>query len=127
VRPLRILFVDDDKEIQHLATRSLGKAHTLTIATDGIEAQEYLLASQDFDVIVLDLQLPKLSGNELFVWLEHRHPELASKVLIMSGGATTAQAADFLADHGDQTLNKPASLVEIEQAILRIANAHSAA
>lgn len=127
VRPLRILFVDDDEAIQHLATRSLGKAHTLTIATDGIEAKEYLQASQDFDVIVLDLHLPKLSGNKLFVWLEHQHPELASRVLIMSGGATTALAADFLADHSHQTLNKPASLDEIEQAILRIANAHSAA
>jgi signal transduction histidine kinase/CheY-like chemotaxis protein len=125
-RSLRILFVDDDQAIRNLASQSLGKVHDLTIAADGVEAQEHLQASQEFDVIVLDLQLPKRSGGEVFAWLEHHHPSLTSKVLIMSGGPTTAQAADFLADHASQTLNKPASLEEIEQAILGIANASSA-
>ncbi len=124
-RALRILYVDDDQAIQVLASRSLGKTHALTVVGDGAEAKEQLQASQDFDVIVLDLQLPKISGSEFYAWLERNHPHLTERVLIMSGGPTSAHAADFLADHVSQTLSKPASLEDIEQAILRIANANS--
>ena|SRR2546425_8974136 len=90
VRPLRVLVVDDDQAL----LRMLG----LTISTEGLEvatAEDGLaalgkLASGNFDVVVLDLQMPGMDGRAVFREMRARGD--APPVIILSAyGAEIAR------------------------------------
>ncbi len=59
---IRVLVVDDEPSIRLLVTRALEKkGFTVDSATDGVEALEKL-SEQKYDLLVLDLMMPRLDG-----------------------------------------------------------------
>ena len=66
---IRILVVEDEKPISNLIKLSLTKAgYHCTCAYDGMEAAD-LLETQIFDLILLDVMLPKVDGFELMEYI----------------------------------------------------------
>ena len=62
---IEILIVEDEKPISDLIRLNLMKAgYSCTCAFDGTEAA-YILEDRNFDLIILDVMLPKLNGFEL--------------------------------------------------------------
>ena len=61
----RILVVDDEPDIVHFVVRILeGRGHQMSVARDGLDAIERIKKELP-DVVVLDLNLPKLDGYEV--------------------------------------------------------------
>jgi CheY-like chemotaxis protein len=61
----RILVVDDEPDIVHFVVRILeGRGHQMSVARDGLDAIERVKKELP-DVVVLDLNLPKLDGYEV--------------------------------------------------------------
>src|SRR6267154_1416554 len=61
-RPLRVLLAEDNKVNQQFATLILNKAgHSVEVAADGRRAVDALNRS-DFDVVLMDIQMPELDG-----------------------------------------------------------------
>jgi signal transduction histidine kinase len=112
-RPLRILVVDDEKEIRELAHRFLkGKGHDVDEAATGREALK-LVTANDYDGIVLDLRMPDLSGEGFFGWLRKNRPEMASKVTVISGDLANPQTVEILERIGQPYLLKPFKTAEL--------------
>lgn len=64
----KALIVDDmplDVELTRRVLRSCGEQHEIVVASDGEEALRELSRTQDFDVVLLDLKLPKIDGFEV--------------------------------------------------------------
>ncbi len=61
VRDLRILVVDDNELNREVATMMLAKEHRVATAENGLEALK-LLAKETFDVVLMDVQMPRLDG-----------------------------------------------------------------
>jgi len=81
--PLRVLLVEDDADIRTCTSYLLqGRGHAVVEAATGIEALERL-AAQGFDVLVTDLGLPGMSGQEL-AGQAVKH-QAALKVVVTSG------------------------------------------
>jgi CheY-like chemotaxis protein len=119
---LRILFVDDDERIRTVFQRRLSQNHDVVMAVDGVDAIEKIEKSdREFDVVVLDMQLPKMDGDAVFEWLQENRPELAERTLIASGGPTDEKAALFLSKHADRLISKPAKLDQMERAVVAMA------
>ena len=77
VRKLRFLIVDDTDELRELMARMVERAgHVADEAPDGVEAT-LALSSQQYDVMLLDLEMPRMSGQDVVRWL-HAHSELAA-------------------------------------------------
>ena len=74
-RALRVLVADDFEPVRMLATRMLQKLghHDVVEAEDGQEAVE-ALASRRFDLLFLDLSMPRMTGQEVVRWVV-AHPE----------------------------------------------------
>lgn len=85
----RLLVVDDEplvlRSIERLLSRS-GPGWSLRCAHSGREAIK-LLESNCFDVIISDLQMPKMSGTELLSYAQMRYPEMVRVVLTGLGSA----------------------------------------
>lgn len=87
-----VLVVDDEPEIVKLVTRILeGRGHTITIARDGQEALDAIAAERP-DVVVIDLNLPKVDGLEVTRRLKADAPTRDLPVVLMM--TTTPQLAD---------------------------------
>jgi len=72
-RPLRILLAEDNKINQRLAVRMLEKrGHSVVVADDG-EAALSALAENEFDIVLMDVQMPRMDGfaaTEAIRWRE---------------------------------------------------------
>ena len=112
--PRRILVVDDDDGIRDILTAALaGDGHTVDAARDGDEALA-LLELHPYDLVLSDLQMPRVDGPSLYETLRdfHRFPApIAPKlprVIFMTGDP--AAHAEFLRNTTDPIIEKPFAL-----------------
>ena len=93
--PLRTLVADDEPDIRDFIGHVLERAgHEVTIAGDGAEVLART-SEQDFDLVVLDHHMPRMSGLAVAEELHRTSP--ATKVLLMSGDLEVAhEHAAFL-------------------------------
>lgn len=91
--PARILIVDDDENLRTLLKIALGREenYMLLEAGDGIEAKE-ILQRESVDVVITDLAMPRLDGEELMQW--GRAYDAESLWIVLTGQATMAAAID---------------------------------
>ena len=93
-------------EVGHAARRILGKLHDVDVviaAKDGLSR----LADNDYDLILCDLMMPELTGMDLHRELETKHPELATRVVFMTGGVFSPDAESFVRDPRHRVIHKP--------------------
>ena len=117
---MRILIAEDDPTIQRGIEAALGNCgHSATIAADGAHA-DLLLKAEPFDLLILDLGLPKLDGIAVLKRLRARNQTLP--VLILSARDTTLERIAGLDSGADDYMIKPFDLSEFEarvRALLR--------
>ena len=117
---MRLLIVEDDRKLAEFVARGLrAERYAVDIAADGREGLEYL-QSHAYDLLILDLMLPQISGAELMRRVRPSQPSLPILVLT-ARDATEDKVANFEAG-ADDYLTKPfdfAELVVRVKALLR--------
>jgi PAS domain S-box-containing protein len=119
-RNARILVVDDELSLARAVAMLLERHGDVLVESCGEGAQERLARGESFDVILCDVVMPVMSGFELFRWMEERRPELASRVLFMSGGRLGDQERAHSERHPDRWLSKPFDADRLEASVLRV-------
>ncbi len=111
--PPRILIVDDDPGIRVLVASLLRGAHyEILTARDGLEALGVALGDPGVDVIVTDVQMPRVTGVELGRLVRAARPHVA--ILYMSGAALDP---DMAAIGASRFLAKPFTAPELLDAV----------
>jgi two-component system OmpR family response regulator len=120
---MRILLAEDDGMLADAVRRALTQAgHTVEVAADGIAADS-ALATQGFELLILDLGLPRCEGLEVLRRLRRRRSRLP--VLILSARDGVEDRVAGLDLGADDYLTKPFHLFELEarvRALLRRAH-----
>lgn len=101
-----MLVVDDEPPIGS-ALRRILTAHDVTVVTSAKAALALVAAGRSFDVILSDLMMPAMSGEDLFeelVWTSAAH---APRMVFISGGAFTPVLQAFLERVSNERVNKP--------------------
>lgn len=112
---MRILIVEDEREICDVLARSLRKqAYSVDICYDGRKAME-ILGIEKFDLVVLDLNLPQVDG--MSVLRELRKKDSNTKVLILSARIAIGDKVSGLDAGANDYLIKPFHLAELEARI----------
>lgn len=101
----RILVVDDEPLVVRAIKRCLPE-YEITTASDGREAVA-LLSSHPFDLIFCDLMMPDMGGMDLHAYLLKEHPDMVERMVIVTGGAFSAQGRRFLELSRLPVLEKP--------------------
>ena len=91
--PLRFLVVDDTEDIRDLMSRMVVRlGHLADQAADGVEAVE-ALTRHDYDIMLLDLTMPRMSGEDVVRWLrENPDRGVGLDVVIISAWAGEQRA-----------------------------------
>lgn len=114
---LRVLVVDDEPHILHYLRATLESwGHQVVTAGDGASALA-TLRGREWDVIVTDLRMPKVSGRDFYQALTVERPELARRVVFSTGDTVRGDTLDFLERQGRPVLHKPFSLGDLRAAL----------
>jgi len=103
----RVLVIDDEPQVVAFCKRSLAGRCEVVALTDSREAQARLADGEDFDLILCDAMMPRLSGIDLYEQVIAERPELAGRFVFMSGGAFTRRAQEFMEAEERVRLDKP--------------------
>lgn len=111
----RILVIDDEQIITRVVERILSRQYLVVCCHSAADALPEL--EREPDVIVCDLMMPVLSGIELHAQLCERRPDLASRMVFVTGGTTSAAGRAFLARVPNRRLGKPFSAGELRAVV----------
>ena len=112
----RLLLVDDDVNLVNTLSRSLKLNYEVQTANSGSEALKILNSGAEFGVIVVDMQMPLLSGVEL---IKAARPLSKDAVFIMLTGNqdTTTVSAAINEAQVFRFLNKPCEIAKIKETL----------
>ena len=116
-RHLRFLVVDDNEDIRDVFCRLIERAgHDAATAVDGQDAVDTLQA-ETFDVMLLDLTMPRMSGVEVVRWLR-ANPEVAPDLRIVVISAWAGELRAVLQELGIVTvMQKPLRIQQLTDLI----------
>lgn len=112
----KILFIEDDLFIREIYEESLkGAGYSVTLAVDGQEGLDKLKQG-GWDLVLLDLNLPKISGLELIKQAKASSTPLAKKYIILTNKSDLSGPDDEMVKLSDGVLLKvdytPGEIVE---------------
>ena len=112
---MRILLVEDNKVLADWLSRTLRKQLYAVDCVDNGADADFVLRTEAYDLVLLDLALPKLDGHEVLRRLRERGN--ATPVLVLTADNTTRSRVTEL-DHGaDDYVAKPFDVEELEARI----------
>ncbi len=114
----RILIIDDQASLAQALRRMLAREHEVEVVNEPREAVAILTRGQpEFDIIICDLMMPGLSGDEVYMEVVEKRPQLAQRFIFMTGGAFTARGARFLEEIAAPVLHKPFDAAHIRDLV----------
>ena len=108
-----VLVADDDPDIQSLVVLRLERSGYRVLSAGTAEAAYELLASEEADALLLDIQLPTMSGLALYLAIIHRWPRMDGRIAIMTGDAEAEEVRAWLEHHHCFVLRKPFNLQQV--------------
>lgn len=109
----RILVVDDEAELADVMRAMLeSQGYEVLSAESGQVALE-ILAEATCDLILSDLRMPVMDGPALWREVKQHHPDLARRMIFVTGDTLSAGAREFLKETGCACIEKPFSQQEL--------------
>jgi two-component system NtrC family sensor kinase len=103
----RVLVVEDEEILRSLILRLLQReGYKVSSAENGLKALE-MIDQNNYNAIISDIKMPRLSGKEFYKRLKKQQPELANRVIFLTGDVLNANTNQFLLQLEDRYLTKP--------------------
>ena len=113
-----LFIIDDEESIRHALRRYFERrgwaVEEAASGEDALALLERAGPSATFDVVLCDLKMPGISGQELYTRLQRERPALAQRFIFATGDAGAPDVADFLGEVGVPVLEKPFELGALE-------------
>ena len=103
-----VLLIEDEPAVMYFVRSALERnGYSVVCAESGADALR-LLSSGDFHGVVSDMRTPGgVDGSQVYAWLSAHRPELASKVVFITGDIASEETAATLRRTGAPCVEKP--------------------
>lgn len=113
----QILVVDDEEPICDLIKQALeAHGYKVDLAHSSAEAMKKL-TSQRYDMAILDYLMPQGDGKFLYQQIESMNPDLAKRILFITGAPFEQRLIKFLSSVKNRFLKKPFPIEELLRAV----------
>jgi len=116
----RVLVVDDEPAVASAIRRVLASEHDVEVRTRAEDALDAISRGERFDAILCDLMMPSMTGMELHASLERLAPEQARRMIVLTGGAFTEGAREFLDRVALPRCDKPFDTPALRELVRRL-------
>lgn len=109
-RIFKLLLVEDHKMNQIVARKTIERQFknvAMTIANHGQEAVDILTAGNRYDIILMDIQMPVMDGNETVAYIREKMPDMKTPILAMTAHANISKDNIFKSYGFDDFVLKP--------------------
>ncbi len=114
----KILVIDDERGLRDLLTFELGsRGYVIVTAADGLEGIEKV-KKEKFDLAILDLKMPKLSGTETLKEIKKIDPEI--EAIVATGYGTVETAVECMKIGAYDYIAKPFNIDELTALIEKV-------
>lgn len=118
-RIARVLVVDDEPHIGRSLCLALGDEFDVTSTVDPDEALRWLTSGDWYDVVLCDLMMPTMSGVDLRARVLEHSPDLAARIIFVTGGLLLPHVQALLESVPNTVLAKPFDLDAMRALIRR--------
>ena len=113
----RLLIVDDEPGIVEVLKEALGfSGYTIDTACNGAVALQKI-TQDNYDLVISDLRMPDMDGEKLYHTVRRLKPELASRIVFLTGDTVSSNARTFLDWTGNRWFSKPFNMADLEEVI----------
>lgn len=120
----RVLVLEDEPTVARLIADVLeDEGLRVDVLFDGREALERA-ARQSYDLVICDMKMPALDGQQFFESLAAAHADLRGRFLFVTGDVIAAQTHEFLQRHGLPHLAKPFRVEELSEKVFSLLDSH---
>jgi response regulator RpfG family c-di-GMP phosphodiesterase/serine/threonine protein kinase len=109
----QILIVDDEREIRDICRFAFQSDGLLCEQAENGPLALEVVEKKPFDLVLLDIDMPEMSGREVLRQLRAKPPVPNLKIIMFSGRASSDEMAQMLSSGADDYLTKPFSLVQL--------------
>ena len=99
-------MIDDEPDVGDSVRRILSRDHRVEVSSSAREALQRL-AARPYDLVLCDLLMPGMTGMDLHAHLLVNAPEVARRMVFMTGAAFGPEASAFLGAVGRPSVEKP--------------------
>jgi len=99
--------VEDEPPLRDLISEALvEKKYFVQTASTGEEAIR-LIDTRKYDAVISDIRMPGIGGRELYLYIQKHHPEVANKVIFVTGDVLNRDTQSFLQITKNRFIEKP--------------------
>lgn len=120
---MHVLIVDDDAAVRSTFARALSQVGFTTHEAGSVPEAIALLKGQAVNAIVCDFTLPGVDGSTLHQLLLDVAPDVADRIVFVTGWAKDPKTRALLDHTGQPTLEKPVELKDLVAAVRRVTGA----
>jgi len=121
---LNILLAEDNKVNQEVIGAILRQAnHNVHIAEDGEQALDALASDDEFDLVLLDMNMPKISGLDVLKQFRFMDTSASTPVLMLSADALPETIKECMEAGANDYLTKPVSLTSLLESVSQFTTA----
>jgi PAS domain S-box-containing protein len=116
-----ILVIDDEPGIRDILTRIFSERGYRTDSASDAKTALEMLSQNGYALFIIDLKLPKISGQKLYEIMLDKYPSSTQRVMFITGDTITQSTQDFLDSTGKPYLTKPFSpkvVIDLAEKIL---------
>jgi signal transduction histidine kinase len=103
----RVLFIDDEAAMGAAVHRALSRHHEVVFVRHAADGLARIAAGERFDVVLSDFMMPDIGGKEMHQRILEMDPQLAKRVVFLTGGAFTAEGRMYLDEIENRVVAKP--------------------
>ncbi|MFL5271058.1 MAG: ATP-binding protein [Anaeromyxobacteraceae bacterium] len=115
----RVLVVDDEPLVGVALRRALAREHDVVVTGSAREALALVRGGERFDILLSDLLMPEMTGMDLHATLAGEAPDVARRMVFLSGGAFTPAAREFLDANRERCIDKPFEVQALRELVRR--------
>jgi CheY-like chemotaxis protein len=120
-----VLVVDDEPSVANVIQRMLPE-HDVVVENDAGRALARIETGERYDIVLCDVMMPVMTGMDLYESMRSSHPDMASKVVFLTGGAFSPRASEFLEKVKNEIVTKPFTAAQLRAAIGRVVASRNA-
>ncbi len=119
---MQVLIIDDEADARSVLTKIIERAgFGVTAVDNGLAALGEILQHR-FSAIVCDIKMPFLEGRRFYDELASQRPDMADRVVFVTGHSSDQEVRELKARTGRPTLRKPVQVNELVDAVRSISN-----